>query len=250
MKQAALMAVVFIAAPLPLLSQEAPRYGDRDPSRVEMTDDRDMRGDASSKRPQGDFKDRIADAVETVESACVADIEAFCGEVTPGKGRLALCMRAHEDRLSRSCWSTLQRVGRNVEHAVERIAESCWNEVRTLCGEKDNLRQCVAQKKDSLSPSCKTIVTALGQQLQQVQGLTARVGMPVYGPDDKSIGEIAEVIKGPDGKVQSIQVDIGRFLGLGSKVVDISADKVERVAGIKVNLSDSELRSLPEAKKQ
>ena len=250
MKEAALMAVVFIATPLPLLSQEAPRYGDRDPSQVEMTDDRDMRGDASSKRPQGEFRNRIADAVETVESACVADIDAFCSEVTPGKGRLALCMRAHEDRLSRSCWSTLQRVGRNVERAVEQIAESCWNEVRTLCGDKDNLRQCVAQKKDSLSSSCKTIVTALGQRLQQVQGLTARVGMPVYGPDDKSIGEVAEVIRGPDGKVQSIQVDIGRFLGLGSKVVDIGADKVERVAGIKVNLSDSELRSLPEAKKQ
>jgi hypothetical protein len=74
--------------------------------------------------------------------------------------------------------------------------------------------------------------------------------MPVYGPDDKSIGQVAEVIRGQDGRVQSIQVDIGRFLGLGSKVVDISADKVERVAGIKVNLSDSELRSLPEAKKQ
>ena len=73
------MAVVFIAAPLPLLSQEAPRYGDRDPSHVEISDDRDTRGDASSKRPQGEFRDRIADAVETVERACVADIEAFCG---------------------------------------------------------------------------------------------------------------------------------------------------------------------------
>ena len=250
MKKAALMAAVFITAPLPILSQEAPRYGDRNPSHVEMSDDRDRRGDASSRPPQSEYRDRLADAIETVETACVADIEAFCSEVTPGKGRLALCMRAHEDRLSGKCWSTLQGVGRNVERTVERIAESCWNEVRTLCGEKDNLHQCVAQKKESLSSSCKTIVTALGQQLRQVQDLTARVGMPVYGPDDKSIGQVAEVIRGPEGKVQSIQVDIGRFLGLGSKVVDISADKVERVAGIKVNLSDSELRSLPEAKKQ
>jgi len=247
MKRAALIAAAFITAPLPLLSQEAPRSGDREPSHIEMTDDR---GDASSRRPQSEFGDRIADAIETLQSACVADIEAFCGEVTPGRGRLALCMRAHEDRLSRRCWSTLQRVGRNVERAVERSAESCWNEVRALCGEKDDIRQCIAQKKDSLSPPCETIVTALGQRLQKVQDLTARVGMPVYGPDDKSVGQVAEVIRGPDGKVQSIEVDIGRLLGLGSKVVAISADKVERVAGIKVHLSDSELRSLPEAKKQ
>jgi len=247
MKQAALLAAAFMSAPLPLLSQEAPRPGDREPSHIGTTDDR---ANAMSRRPQSEFRDRIADAIETVETACTADIDAFCGEVTPGKGRLALCMRAHEDQLSRRCWSALRRVGRNVERTVERIAGSCWNEVQALCGEKDNIGQCVAQKKESLSSTCETIVTALGQQLQRVQDLSARVGMQVYGPDDKSIGQVAEVIRAPDGKLQSIQVDIGRFLGLGSKVVDISADKVERMAGIKVHLSDSELRSLPEAKKQ
>jgi hypothetical protein len=249
MKQAALLAAAFISAPLPLLSQEVPRSGDREPSHVETTDDRQLR-DATSRHPQSEFRDRIAEAIETVETACATDIDAFCGEITPGKGRLALCMRAHEDQLSRRCWSTLRRVGSNVESAVERAAENCWNEVRALCGEKDNIGQCVAQKKESLSSTCETIVTALGQKLQRVQGLTPRVGMQVYGPDDKSIGQVAEVVRGPDGKLQSIQVDIGRFLGLGSKVVDISADKVERMAGIKVHLSDSELRSLPEAKKQ
>jgi hypothetical protein len=80
--------------------------------------------------------------------------------------------------------------------------------------------------------------------------MMARVGMPVYGPDDKTLGQVADVVKGADGNVQSIQVDIGRLLGIGSKVVDISADKVERVAGLKVHLSESELRSLPEVKKQ
>jgi hypothetical protein len=49
-------------------------------------------------------------------------------------------------------------------------------------------------------------------------------------------------------KVQSIQVYIGRSLGIGSKVVDIGADNIERVARFKVHLSESELRSLPEAK--
>src|SRR5262245_29349963 len=250
MKKAALMAAAFIAAPLPLLSQEAPRSGDRELPQIEMITDRESGGNASIKLPQIDFRNRMADAIEALQIACGGDIEAFCGAVTPGKGRLALCMRAHEDQLSRGCWFSLQRVGRNVERAVERIAEGCWNEVRSLCGDTDKIPQCVAQKKESLSTLCETIVTALGQRLQHVQDLTARVGMPVYGPEDKSIGQIAEVVRGPDGKVQSIQVDIGRFLGLGSKVVAISADKVERIAGIKVHLSDSELRSLPEAKKQ
>ena len=60
---------------------------------------------------------------------------------------------------------------------------------------------------------------------------------------------MVEVVKGPDDKVQSIQVDIGRVLGLGTKVVTITADKFEQLPGIKVLLSDAEVRSLPDAKK-
>jgi len=140
-----------------------------------------------------------------------------------------------------------------LEGTVNRVAEMCWDEVRALCGGTDNLGklgQCVGQKKGSLSSSCETIVTVLGQKLQGAQEVTARVGMPVFGPDDKSLGQVAEIVRGADGKAQSVQVDIGRSLGLGSKVVDIGADKIERVAGLKVNLSETELRSLPEVKKQ
>jgi len=46
------------------------------------------------------------------------------------------------------------------------------------------------------------------------------------------------------------RLDIGRVLGLGTKVVTITADKFEQLPGIKVLLSDSEVRSLPDAKKQ
>jgi hypothetical protein len=73
--------------------------------------------------------------------------------------------------------------------------------------------------------------------------------MPVYSSDNKNLGQVVEVIKGPDNKVQSIQVDIGRVLGLGTKVITITADKLERLPGIKIQLSEAEVRSLPEAKK-
>jgi len=144
----------------------------------------------------------------------------------------------------------LQGVARNIGRTVTRIAETCWNEVRALCGDSDKLAQCAVEKKASLSSSCETIVTLLGQKVEAIQDKAPRVGMPVYGPDDKNLGQVAEVVRGADGKVQSIQVDIGRLLGLGSKVVMISADKIERVAGLKVHLSESEVRSLPEVKKQ
>jgi len=74
--------------------------------------------------------------------------------------------------------------------------------------------------------------------------------MSVYSSDNKNIGQVVEIVRGPDDKVQSIQVDIGRVLGLGTKVVTITAEKLERLPGIKVLLSDAEVRSLPEAKKE
>jgi len=253
MNKAGLVVAACLFAPLPLLSQEASRSGDRDPSYVDTTADRDPRGNRPGSLSEGEFGDRVAEAIQMVKVACADEIDDFCGKVTPGEGRLAFCMRAHEDQLGRTCQSTLRRVALNVRRTLNQITETCWNEVRALCGDTDKwgkLGQCVAQKKGSLSSSCETIVTVLGQKLQGAQEITARVGMPVFGPDDKSLGQVAEVVRGADGKVQSIQVDIGRSLGLGSKVVDIGADKIERVAGLKVNLSDSELRSLPEVKKQ
>ena len=253
MKKAGLVVAACLFAPLPLLSQEASRSGGSDASYVETTADRDPRGNRPGSLSEGEFRDRVADAIQIVQVACTTDIDDFCGKVTPGEGRLAFCMRAHEDQLNRTCQSVLRRVASNVRRSLDQIAETCRDEVRTLCGDTDKLGklgQCVAQKKGSLSSSCETIVTVLGQKLQVAQEVTARVGMPVFGPDDKSLGQVAEVVRGADGKVQSIQVDIGRSLGIGSKVVDIGADKIERVAGLKVNLSESELRSLPEVKKQ
>jgi Golgi apparatus protein 1 len=248
MKKTALVAAACLFAPSPLLGQEAPRSGDA--SHVERAADRDPRGNRPGSLAENEFRDRVAEAIEMVEGECIADINLFCGWVTPGEGRLALCMRAHEDQLTRGCQSALQRVARNIRRAVDRIGETCWNEVRSLCGDTDKLAQCVVQKKGSLSSPCNTIVTALGQKVEQASEITPRVGMPVYGPDDKSLGQVAEVVRGTDGKVQSVQVDIGRLLGIGSKVVAIDADKIERVAGLKVHLSESELRSLPEVKKQ
>jgi len=246
MKKAVLIAAALLLAPLPTLSQEAQRSETRAPSNVESGGDRDARSEQAAGASEFDFRSRMAGAIETVASACAEDIDDFCSRVTPGEGRMAMCMRAFEDQFSRGCRAALDRVSSNLQRSAARITEMCWNEVRTLCGDADGLAQCVAQKKASLSPPCETIVTILGQR---VRGLMAQVGMPVYSSDDKALGQVAQVIKGPDGKVQSIQVDIGRMLGLGTKVVTITPDKFEQLAGIKLRLSDAEIRSLPEAKK-
>jgi hypothetical protein len=81
-----------------------------------------------------------------------------------------------------------------------------------------------------------------------VHKLIGLIGAVVYSSDNKNVGQVVDVIKGPDDKVQSIQVDIGRVLGLGTKVVTITVDKFEQLPGIKLLLPEKDIRSLPEAK--
>ena len=80
--------------------------------------------------------------------------------------------------------------------------------------------------------------------------LTAQSGMPVYSSDNKKLGQIIGILRGPDDSIQSIQVDIGRSLGIGTKLVTITADKMRASPGLNVQLSESEVRALPEAKPQ
>jgi hypothetical protein len=42
-----------------------------------------------------------------------------------------------------------------------------------------------------------------------------------------SVGSVHKVIVNPDGKVVAVQVDVGGFLGIGSKLVEIKASDLK-----------------------
>lgn len=71
------------------------------------------------------------------------------------------------------------------------------------------------------------------------------VGQQLYGAEDEAYGEISSVVEA-DGKVQAVVVDIGQFLGMGSKMVEIPADQIS-VEGDRVNtqLTRADLETLP-----
>jgi hypothetical protein len=74
-------------------------------------------------------------------------------------------------------------------------------------------------------------------------------GVPVYSADDENVGQVVEVTRGPDGKVESIQVAVGRWLGIGDRVVTITADDFDQLADrIRLRLAGEEVRAMPEAK--
>jgi hypothetical protein len=253
MNKAVLIAAALLLAPLTLSGQEV--RGGKERGAPSLQTSPGQKGaeptappERADEQSQSAFKGRIAEAIETVEGACAGDIDDFCGRVSPGEGRIALCMAAHEDVLSARCRLGLYRAARRLKSDIGQVAEMCLKEIQALCGETGSrVRPCLEQKRGSLSSSCQTIVGAVGER---VHGLIDLVGAAVYSSDNKNLGQVIQVIKGPEDKVQSIQIDIGRMLGLGTKVITIAADKFERLPGIKLLLSESEVRSLSDAKRQ
>jgi hypothetical protein len=81
--------------------------------------------------------------------------------------------------------------------------------------------------------------------------LAALRGLPVYSADNSDVGQVVEVTKGPDGAIQSIQIEVGRLLGISPKVVTINADKFEQLADrVRLQLGREDVRQLPEATKR
>jgi hypothetical protein len=198
---------------------------------------------------KADLRDRVAAAVETVQKHCGDDINAFCGNVTRGEGRVLLCMQAHDDQLSRSCQFALYRVSRRLDNAlnrVERTADACWSDIQAKCGDADRIGQCLQENRSSLSDACQSTIDAVQRVVHGVLGLR---GMQVESADNKGIGHIVDIERGSDGQIESVKIEVGQFLGLGSKVVTISGDKLQQLGEkIQLRLSGDQLRSLPDAK--
>ncbi|WP_237060831.1 PRC-barrel domain-containing protein [Loktanella sp. M215] len=80
----------------------------------------------------------------------------------------------------------------------------------------------------------------------------ALTGTEVYGPDDKEVGEIGDLVMGADGTVTDVIVDVGGFLGLGEKPVSIAFDSVQIMKQTDgddmrayVSMTEDQLKELP-----
>lgn len=56
------------------------------------------------------------------------------------------------------------------------------------------------------------------------------IGQEVTTPDGEALGEVAALEIGPDGKVVSVVIDAGGFLGLGAKRVAVPYDAVQHMS--------------------
>lgn len=117
--------------------------------------------------------DKAEKVIAKVQASCAPDIKSFCSQVTPGEGRLMLCMMAHEDKISDKCFTTLVDVGDAVELTIssaKRAASVCEPEIDKLCADVEagggQIAQCLITNKAKLSGACSAEVAGIEARIK------------------------------------------------------------------------------------
>jgi hypothetical protein len=98
-------------------------------------------------------------AVHVIEAQgqgpCADDLQKFCKDVQPGAGRMARCLKEHENDLSLACKRQIEEVKKRVHE----FREACQDDVLRLCtGVKPGggrILTCLKENTNELSPECK-----------------------------------------------------------------------------------------------
>ncbi len=106
--------------------------------------------------------------VETLEKGCQAELQNYCQSVTPGEGRILLCLAAHEDKIADECkWAlfNLHQISARAKPREEGIKQACSADNEGHCSSvtpgQGRTLICLYDYNDDLSSSCdKALIDA------------------------------------------------------------------------------------------
>ena len=95
-----------------------------------------------------------AGAQQRGEGPCAADVKKFCGDVKPGQGAIAKCMKAHETELSPAC----RESSKARAEKAERVREECKADAEKFCKGiapgGGRILSCLKSRQPELQPAC------------------------------------------------------------------------------------------------
>jgi hypothetical protein len=103
--------------------------------------------------------------IESVVTGCEQELLGYCGEVTPGEGRVLACLYAHGDKLSGQCEFALFDAAAQLDRFISSLTylvNECAEDIDTHCAAVEagegRLAQCLLDNKPSLQPRCGTAI--------------------------------------------------------------------------------------------
>jgi hypothetical protein len=112
-----------------------------------------------------------ADAGAQQRSAgpCAADVKKFCGDVKPGQGAIAKCMKAHEAELSPAC----RESSKARAEKAERVREECKADAEKFCKGiapgGGRILSCLKSRQPELQPACAAEFKRMGNRRPTAQ---------------------------------------------------------------------------------
>jgi hypothetical protein len=144
---------------------------------------------------------RLAAGVRKIETACSNDLKKYCSEVTPGDERLMLCIQAHEDKISIQCDYALFEASRNLNRALDRIAQIadvCWSDIERLCSHLPEggwrIARCLESQRVILTPACQTQFSASGTAAAQ-EVRPKRIKIESDPPNNPELQQVYDLLK-------------------------------------------------------
>lgn len=110
---------------------------------------------------------------EMVLNGCKPELVEYCSTVTPGRGRIAACLLAHNDKLSEQCEVAFE-VGlvqlTMILTTVSYVIEECSSDIDKHCENVviggGRLKQCLSENRDKLEEKCQIAFSEAEKSLQ------------------------------------------------------------------------------------
>ena len=96
-------------------------------------------------------------APSALAKACAKDVKSVCGDVKPGGGKLAACMKEHFSDLSTDCQIAYIKVAA--------VGRACKADVKKFCADvklKNAKAECLKSHAADLSEGCKDAMAKAG----------------------------------------------------------------------------------------
>ena len=110
---------------------------------------------------------------EMVLNGCKKELVDYCSTVTPGRGRIAACLFAHNDKLSEQC-GIFMEVGlvqlEMILSTVSYVVEQCYSDLDEYCEGVviggGRIQRCLSENRDELEQKCQIAFSEAEKSLQ------------------------------------------------------------------------------------
>ena len=216
--------------------------------------------DTSASGDQAATGDQAAATGETAEEQAEATEEANEEQAEATETDSTMEQNAEEAaaEVEENTEEAAAEVEENTEEAaaeVEENAEEAEAEMTEEANEADTEMTDTANNAETATTETTgPMIERDGYQTLQAGEFEFEVldGADVYGVNDEDVGEIGELLLDDSGQVTSVVIEVGGFLGLGEKDVEIPFNRLSVLRAedgdvrVYVDATEEELESLPE----